>query len=256
MSGLPAAGTAFLKLNGTHDSGATWERLTIAPPWEGSVSESGELALCNLCSDRVYDDASRIMILYGLAADQTLQPEIDFAISIDEGKTWTDGRALIPDELIGHAAKFGAFTFFDDQHGVASLWSSYKDAPLDFTEYSTLFPFYTSNGGITWSSGTPAPTADIDETFVNFENFLSPTEAILRCADKLCVTHDGAQSWKLIQPNIEFPRSTDAAEWLDGLDFIDPNLGFAIFTAADATNLYRTSDGGMHWTQIDYQLVP
>jgi len=255
ISGLPAAGTSLLKLNDTRDGGGTWERLTITAPWEGAVSELGELVLCNLCSDQIHINASRIAIVYGLNADRTLQSEIGFAISPDEGKTWRDGKALMPAALINHLAKFGAITFFDDQQGVFSLWSSEKESPQDFTEYSTLFPFYTSDGGITWTPGTPTPTADIQYIFVNYEQFLSPADAILRCGNGFCVTHDGARSWTSIQPDIEFPQSTDAAEWLDDLDFINPNLGFAVFSSSGVSRLYHTRDGGTHWTQVDYQLT-
>jgi photosystem II stability/assembly factor-like uncharacterized protein len=193
--------------------------------------------------------------MYGLSADQTLQSEIGFSISMDQGKTWRDGKALISHALTNHPAKFGTITFFDEQHGVFSLWSSEKESPQDLTEYSTLFSFYTSDGGITWTPGMPTPTADVQYIFVNYMQFLSPTDAILRCGNRLCVTRDAAQSWIKIQPDIEFPESTDVAQWLDGLDFVDLNLGFAIFSSSGIPSLYQTNDGGMHWTKIDYQLA-
>src|SRR5689334_8240398 len=48
ISGTPAAGTAFLTLSKTHDGGVGWERLNLSPPWKDSISDSGELLLCNL----------------------------------------------------------------------------------------------------------------------------------------------------------------------------------------------------------------
>jgi len=256
ISGIPGAGTSFLTLNRTHDGGMSWEKLDLTPPPDHLVSDLGDLELCNLCTDMLYIDSSRIMIVYGLFGTHTLDSAIDFAISPDEGQTWEHGQAMVPEKLIGHTARFGAMTFFDDQNGVFSFWSSFKDAPLDFTEYSTLFSYYTHDGGMTWSPGTPTPTADTDEGFVNFEKFLSPTDAIVRWADKLCVTHDGAQTWTPIWPDLKFPISSDSENWIVDLDFINPKLGFSVIsTSAGAIELYRSIDGGRHWTQVEYQLI-
>ena len=256
ISGVPGAGISFLALNRTYDGGMNWNKMDLTPLPDHAVSTPGELELCNLCTDMLYIDSSRIMIVYGLFATQTLDSAIEFAISLDEGKSWKHGQAIVPEKLIGHTARFGAMTFFDDQNGAFSFWSSYKNAPLDFTEYSTLFSYYTNDGGITWSSGTPTPTADTDEDYVDYEKFLSPTDAIVRWADKLCVTHDGAQTWTPIWPDLKFPISSDSENWIVDLDFIDPKLGFSVIsTSAGAIELYQTIDGGRHWTQIEYQLI-
>jgi photosystem II stability/assembly factor-like uncharacterized protein len=256
ISMTPAAGTAFLTLRRTENSGANWQPLKLTPPWDGALADFGELQLCSLCADKIYIDASRIVIVYGLNADQTLNSEVDFAISLDEGKTWRDGKAIIPSELKNHAARFGAMTFFDDQHAVFSLWSNGKEAPLNFTEFSMLYPFYSSDGGMTWMAGTPTPTSDIINMFVNFEEFLSPADAILRCGSQLCATHNSAQSWDLIQPDIIIPGSSDVGDWLTQIDFITPRMGFAILLrVSGVTDLYRTRDGGVHWTLVTPQIT-
>lgn len=256
VSGTVGAGTAFIVLSETHDGGESLTPLTLTPPWESASSDNGSLQLCNHCMDRIYFDSSRITIVSGLSPNQILQSEIHVTVSLDDGKTWNYGKVVIPEGLQSRQARYGDMKFFDDQQGVFSIWATDQKSFDFYNEHSAMFPFYTEDGGLTWTLKTPTPTGDISDQYVGFETFFSPIAAVVRCGNKLCVTQDGAQSWTLIQPDINFPASPDAVEWLVDLDFVNPTMGFVLLSpSSGVTDLYRTSDGGMHWTQIEYQLT-
>jgi len=252
ISGMAAAGTAFLRLWETRDGGATWKFLDLNPPWDNSLTELGELQLCNLCGDWIYFDGSRIAIVFGLSPNQTLQPEIDFEISLDNGHTWTLSHANIPDGLIDHQIRNSRLTFFDDEHGVFSFWATDLETFDYYNEYSVLFSFYTSDGGQTWKMKRQTPTANVIDQYVGFERYFSPTDAIARCGSEICVTNNGATTWSLVNPDADFFGFADAPEWFEKIDFATPVMGFAI--SADGSQLYRTVDGGMHWDAVDYRL--
>lgn len=131
----------------------------------------------------------------------------------------------------------------------------------------------TTDGGSRWSSAgpqlSPGRSAGRDEFFMDGTHAWvaqavgSPTA----CADHLVIfgTVNGGSSWQqqaLI--NIKLPASTDtvSGDWSPTLDFVDGEHGWLLVTirrpggfgyASTDGPLYRTSDGGRHWTMVSSQ---
>jgi Uncharacterized protein related to plant photosystem II stability/assembly factor len=257
------AGNAFVGLSETDDGGATWSPLVLNPPWEGSL-EYGLLHLCNLCSDFIYVDTSRIMIISGASSShQIVETELDITISYDRGRTWNLGKAALPEGLKGRSVQYGTPTFFDEKRGVFYISANDQPSFEYYDEYSMLFLFYTDDGGLTWKARMPTPSSN--DVYSGLESFLSPDDAVVPCGELLCVTNDGAHSWTLVQPDIKFKEVDNqeglGANYLKDIDFISPTLGFAVLSTTEtygsdgATDLYQTDDGGVHWARIEYQLV-
>jgi len=139
----------------------------------------------------------------------------------------------------------------------------------------------TSDGGANWSNVGPGSAPDRSSGYGEF--FLDGTRAWVAqaagsssaCADHVVVlrTIDGGVSWQqAAQINIQLPKATDAisGDWAPTLDFADSehgwlliepqvpftlqmNLGEPMDVRRSAGALYRTSDGGNHWTLVSVQ---
>ncbi len=253
-----AAGNAYVTFNETHDGGKTWSLLSINPPWESGSPLKESIHLCNLCGDHVYYDSSRIMVIGGLLPDQTLDQSgrISTTISFNHGQTWKDAALVVPvSKTSSGRVKFVAPIFFDEKHGVFSVWiADQQDSWRQ--DYYALVPYYTEDGGLTWNPGVPAPSV-LEGYYYSSVSFLSMDDALIRCGELLCVTSDGARSWRLVRPDINFQAPADyaRANYLVDLSFVNSLTGFALLKIEeDKTQLYKTVDGGLHWILIDLQI--
>jgi photosystem II stability/assembly factor-like uncharacterized protein len=77
-------------------------------------------------------------------------------------------------------------------------------------------------------------------------SFLTAQEMILYDGLEFQVTHDGAQTWTSVSPDISF------SETFMNMDFVNLMSGWVI-TMDPSTNhrsLYRTQDGGITWLPV------
>jgi photosystem II stability/assembly factor-like uncharacterized protein len=131
----------------------------------------------------------------------------------------------------------------------------------------------TTDGGAHWSNTGPHPVPDSAAGHSEF--FLDGTHAWVAqavgspaaCADHIVVfsTVDGGVSWQQIaglSMLLLTPTDTVSGGWLPTLDFVDPQHGWLLIEirrpggfgyVSTEGPLYRTSDGGVHWTVVSSQ---
>ncbi len=76
-------------------------------------------------------------------------------------------------------------------------------------------------------------------------DFVSPTDGFVWNGTDFYVTHDGAQTWERVSPDVAF------GEEFAGMDFVSPTVGFVLTNDVTGTRkLYKTSDGGATWVLL------
>jgi photosystem II stability/assembly factor-like uncharacterized protein len=98
--------------------------------------------------------------------------------------------------------------------------------------------YMTHDGGATWQSQT-LPTAP-EQVFAP-PTFFNARDGILADNSKLFVTHDSGSTW---QPEPKFSLSPSSSL----VTFLDMQHGWV--AVGNGTTLYRTNDGGAHWSKI------
>lgn len=99
--------------------------------------------------------------------------------------------------------------------------------------------YTTNDAGNTW---TLTPTLIRN---AGASEFLSPQEAIVYNGEQFYVTHDAAQTWSTVSPNIVFGDS------FSSMDFVNLNTGWVItLDPSNHRSLNRTNDGGATWSPV------
>ena len=76
-------------------------------------------------------------------------------------------------------------------------------------------------------------------------DFVSAKDGYVWNGSTFYVTHDGAQTWATVSPDVTFGDS------FGGMDFVNPNTGFVLTSdASGAHGLYVTNDGGKTWNVL------
>lgn len=76
-------------------------------------------------------------------------------------------------------------------------------------------------------------------------DFVSAQDGFVWNGMNFYATHDGAQTWKTIAPDVAF------GDKFSGMDFVNPLTGFVVTSdASGARGLYKTTDGGATWNAL------
>lgn len=103
-----------------------------------------------------------------------------------------------------------------------------------------LAVYISRDGGASWLLGPQLIPQGGSMDFVSAES------GFVWNGTSFYATHDGAQSWTIITPDVDF------ADTFGGMDFVSPRVGFVLRTGASAnSSLYRTQDGGATWTRLE-----
>ena len=169
-----------------------------------------------------------------------------FYVSHDSGKTWNKVELPLPADAAnaGAPVKVDLPVFSDAQN--AFLAAKYQVKSTDANNQSMAMVVYTSqDGGQTWKA-LPNPVANVDS--FTMMDIVSAKDAFVHCGDNLCVTHDGAQTWKMITSNLSF-KANDTNS-VSGMDFVNATTGWTIVTDGTTYHLYQTQDGGATWNEL------
>jgi len=148
------------------------------------------------------------------------------------GATWAQVSPfqLHPDALTTQIS-FYPPVFVDAQNAYLSMI-----IPAD---QITMAIYISHDGGNTWAlTPTLIPNGGAAD-------FLSATDAIIYTGDQFSVTHDAAQTWSTVTPDVSF------GDTFAILDFVNPSTGWVLTADLDDhRSLYRTTDGGSTWSLV------
>jgi len=154
--------------------------------------------------------------------------------TLDQGKSWKQVTLPLP----GEAQNF-ELSIDKDQMDFVSPTDGFIAMRISGDATQTTV-YVTHDAGNTWSL---TPT-ELDGAGAS--SFLTEKDAIIYDGTQFQTTHDGAQTWTGVVPDISF------SETFAGMEFVNPLSGWVI--AVDPTtnhrSLYRTQDGGATWLPV------
>jgi photosystem II stability/assembly factor-like uncharacterized protein len=239
------AGNLYIQELETHDGGASFEVVPLVGPTNEQGLPPGTLHLCNVCTDAFHYDPSRAIIVEGDMGTMESRGKVHVKQTTDLGRTWTEKILPLPDgyeeALVG-----GLPIVFEGQerHGwlpVRLMKYNADGSPA----FDVTAIYVTPDGGQTWNL-TPTVLPNVNSGTIQFPDAL---DAVALCGGNICVTHDEAQTWETITPNVDF-SSTDT-RYVLSMQFVTPLTGWVILANGDAYELYRTDDGGGTWNLLN-----
>jgi len=222
------AGSNAVAVFQTTNGGASWEKTYTNDPNDKDASDS--LPLGGIKSDLIPLDMNTAWV-----TGVTYAPgEVYLYRTIDGGRSWKQVGLPLPPE----APNF-ELGIDKDQMKFVSPADAYLALRMsgDATETAV---YVTHDAGNTWRL---TPTV-LDGAGAS--SFLTGQDAILYNGEQFQVTHDGADSWTAVAPDMAF------GETFVTMDFVNSMSGWVI-TIDPSTNhrsLYRTQDGGLTWLPV------
>jgi hypothetical protein len=239
------AGNLYLREFETHDGGASFRVIPLVGPTDEQGLPEGTLHLCSLCLDAFHYDPARAIIVEGDMGTMEPRGAAHLQTSTDLGQHWKEMSLPLPagyeDALVSGLPLY----FPGGQHGFLPVRLMKYNAD-NSTAYDVVAVYETADGGASWSL-TPEVIPGVTDT--QTLQFITDLDAIAMCGAELCVTHDGAQSWETMTPNVDL-SSTDT-HYVMGMTFATPETGWMITSESSVYQLYRTTDGGESWTLLN-----
>lgn len=259
-----SAGSSWVRFYATHDGGKNWKPVNIIPP--GGVYSTippGEIGLSDITPERMgFCPPANVVITHGDMDDELPKDAVRLSITTNLGTMWLDVNLPLPSEKYHDGlVESDDPVFLDRKNG----WLPVRIVKWNagYTLAWNVLAFYaTDDGGETW---TPRP--GIIEGGTNFVgsyrqlDIVSVKDIFVCNGANLYVTHDGAQNWQIIKPNLDFDR-TSSHGGVSQIDFVNATHGWAVVydTFKHFTHnkyyLYKTSDGGKTWTELPLKIAP
>jgi photosystem II stability/assembly factor-like uncharacterized protein len=251
------AGSAYVIFFETRDSGKTWSRIPLMPRHPESVNDPSTFHLSNVGGDRIaFCPPSTVIITFGDTADEQPKGVARLSMTTNLGKDWRDVELPLPIQFHNSLCVPLKPVFADKKeiilaaHVIESNVSSYSTGSL---------VFYTSrDGGASWT--TKPGTIELKQPWHGdgFE-VVSPGCFLVASDSNFWVTHDGAQSWESLTPNILF--GANSKRDIVQMDFVDARHGWLVISDNNQFHpngnfiLYRTTDGGKTWTELPARIL-
>ncbi len=228
MAGLGAAmGSMAIAVYRTNDGGSTWTESYVNDP---NVPNAGSsLPLSGLKNGLAATNMQTAWI-----SGTIYTPGVIYLYRSDDGgATWQQVPVQIPNGY--DQAMFDA---------LPPRFASSATAFLPITASSqngVMLTIYVSrDGGNTWV-GTPTMVPQGGQT-----DFIDAKNGFVWNGTAFYVTHDGAQTWTTVTPDIKFTDS------FAGMDFVSASKGWIITNdGSGGYALYVTTDGGATWNILD-----
>ncbi|HEY3312943.1 MAG TPA: hypothetical protein VGK00_14985 [Anaerolineales bacterium] len=239
------AGNVYLNYYETHDGGTSWKPIPIKPPTGEPGLPTGTVHLCNICGDRLYYDPARLIITRG---DMASDPSgfVQLSISTDLGLNWKNLKLPLPDPKYAKGSVSPISPVFFGAQGLlpVNILKYNQDGSLAF---SVLAVYTTQDGGQSWNA-LPS-VLETGPAIIDAVQFVSPTDAFVRCGSHLCSTRDGARTWQVLPDSLNFDRAASTQDYVSQVSFIDPSTGWAISGETSSSILWKSTDGGATWAR-------
>jgi len=215
-----ATGNMGIRFFQTTDGGVNWNQVYTNVPTDPGASDS--LPFAGIKSGFTLRTMQEAWV-----SGQTYAMN-DFYLyhTTDGGHTWVPTNYQLPFTGEGMYLTLPP-KFFDAQTAILPMTAG--------SEGSATFFLITHDGGTTWAIGAPVAgmgkysVASLNDVFVWFGGVLS-------------VSHDSAQTWTDITPNVDLSAN------LIQFQFVDSQTGWAVTSDANGhTSLYKSIDGGLSW---------
>lgn len=224
MASLGAgAGSMGVAVFQTTDGGATWTQTYTNDPNQQGAGDSLPLG-------GLKDGLTALDMQAAWIGGVTYAPGVIYLYQTkDGGQTWNQSPLQIP-------AGYDQAEF--ETIGPKFITSSNAYLPVHVSSQNgVMLAIYISrDGGQSWLlTPTLIPLG-------GSMDFVSADDGFVWNGTSFYVTHDGAQTWATVSPDVAFGDS------FAGMDFVNASTGFVITNDVTGTrNLYKTTDGGATW---------
>jgi photosystem II stability/assembly factor-like uncharacterized protein len=224
----------------TFDGGKSWSQLFIHDPLNrttNSYNGKGGIVIW----ERGFFSFRNDKNFWAFAGNESLE-FAQLSVTWNGGQKWEQIKLSLP-------------SIVQDPSGIIidpPVFLNNSDAYLP-VRYGPMVVFSTHDGGHNWNSNSAIVQ---NVAWYSRVDFVSLVDGFVLCGDNICSTHDGAQSWRVVSPNINFfHSSSDQTRFLKPeIDFVKSNIGFALIPVGDiSTSLYETQDGGATWSIVNIQ---
>ena len=220
------AGSQGVAVYQTTDGGTTWTQTYTNDPNQPNANAS--LPLGGLKSGLTPLNMQTAWVSGVVYSDGTVY----LYRTDDGGANWSQVTTLaLPPVAQNTQVSFDPVKFVTAQDAFVTV-----RIPADQTQIAV---YISSDAGNTWAlTPTQIPNG-------NTADFLSATEAVIYNGKQFYVTHDAAQTWDAVTPDVAF------GEYLVVMDFVNASTGWVIMSDENShTSLYRTTDGGSTWSTV------
>ena len=227
MASLGAgAGSMGVAILTSDDGGVTWKQAFTDDPNQPNSNSSLPLG-------GLKDGLSPVDMQNAWIGGVTYTPGVIYLYrSGDGGATWQLVPVKVPDGYEQAQMETRGPTFVT--HNAAFL-------PVTVSSQNgVMMALYTSvDGGASWLvTPTLIPQGGAMD-------FVSAKDGFVWNGADFYVTHDAAQTWKTVAPDVSFGES------FSGMDFVSPTTGFVLTSDANGpSGLYKTTDGGTTWNRL------